>query len=163
MFFRSDAIHGRVARAMRELPPPAPSAEEYAFAKALAATVPRRDREATLSMIGAPADLLRRAVHAEAGDFGAGYRIGGSLDTGDVSYAVPTGQLNAATWPLGIGAHTWQSCAASGSSLAFKRARWGAAVLAGTGLALASEPGLLESAKVEHALKSRPYRSTMDL
>ncbi len=162
-FIPNDAIHDRVAGAMRDLPPPAPSADEAAFARALAATVPRRDREATLAMIGAPLGLLKRAVHAEAGDFGAGYRIGGSLDTGDVSYVVPTGQLNAATWPLGVGAHTWQSCAASGSSFAFRRMRWAAALLAETGFALATEPGLLEAAKAEHAGKSRPYRSTMDL
>jgi hypothetical protein len=64
---------------------------------------------------------------------------------------------------LGIGAHTWQSCAASGSSLAFRFARWAAEALAETGFALATEPGLLEAARAEHASKASSYRSTMDL
>lgn len=162
-FIPNDAIHDRVAEAMRLLPPPVPDATELAFAKAMAATVPRRDRESTLSMIGAPLGLLRKADHGEAGDFGSGYRIGGSLDTGDVSYVTPTGQLNAATWPLGIGAHTWQSCAASASSLALARTRWAAAILAAVGYALATEPALLAAAKAEHRAKAGPYRSTMDL
>lgn len=162
-FIPNDAIHDRMAAIMRSLPLPVPTAAELAFAKALAATVAKRDRESTLTPIGAPVALLRRAVHGEVGDFGAGYRIGGSLDTGDVSYVVPTGQLNAATWPLGIGAHTWQSCAASSSMLAFRHMRWAAAALAATGYALATEPELLAAAKAEHKSKTRPYKSTMDL
>ncbi|MFH2114008.1 MAG: peptidase dimerization domain-containing protein, partial [Spirochaetota bacterium] len=162
-FIPSDAIHDRIAAIMRETPLPVLSASEKDFARALAATVPKKDREATLYPIGAPVALLKRPVHNEVGDFGAGFRIGGSLDTGDVSYIVPTGQLNAATWPLGIGAHTWQSCAASGASMGFKHMRWAAAVLASTGLALISDPSLLAAAKTEHRAKTTKYRSTMDL
>jgi aminobenzoyl-glutamate utilization protein B len=157
------AIHDRMASVMEAMPLPALTPAELAFAKALVATIPKRDREATLAPIGAPAALLKRPVHAAVGDFGAGYRIGGSLDTGDVSYVTPTGQLNAATWPLGVGAHTWQSCAASGSTAALKHMRWAAAALAATGYALATQPALQAAAKAEHAAKTRPYRSTMDL
>lgn len=162
-YIPNDAIHDAMLRAMLSIPLPALSAPELDFARSLAATVPRRDREATLSPIGAPPALLKRPVHDAVGDFGRGFRIGGSLDTGDVSYVVPTGQMNAATWPLGVGAHTWQSCAASGSAAAFKHMRWAAAVLASTGFALAADPALLAQAKSEHRGKTRPYRSTMDL
>lgn len=162
-YIPNDAIHGAMLEAMRRIPVPALSPEETAFARDLAATVQKRDRESTLTMIGAPLSLLKRPTHDRAGDFGAGYRIGGSLDTGDVSYVTPTGQMNAATWPLGVGAHTWQSCSASGWSGAFKRMRWAAAVLAATGFALASDPALLAAARAEHRRKTRPYRSTMDL
>jgi hypothetical protein len=95
------------------------------------------------------------------GDFGEGRRIGGSLDTGDVSYVVPTGQMNAATWPLGVGAHTWQSCAASGSSWAMKAARYAGMSLALAGYLLAAEPSRLAEARAAHK-KVPPYRSTMD-
>ncbi len=162
-FIPNDAIHGAMLAAMKRIPLPALTTEEAEFARALAATVGRRDREATLSPIGAPLSLLRKAAHDEVGDFGAGFRIGGSLDTGDVSYVAPTGQLNAATWPLGVGAHTWQSCAASGYSSAFKHMRWAAASLAAAGFFLASDPSLLRKAKAEHAAKTRPYRPTTDL
>ena len=162
-YIPNDAIHGTILEAMLRIPVPALTPEESVFARDLAATVPRRDLESTLTMIGAPLSLLKRPTHDRAGDFGEGFRIGGSLDTGDVSYVTPTGQMNAATWPLGVGAHTWQSCSASGSTGAFKRMRWAAAVLAAAGFALASDPALLASAKAEHRRKTRPYRSTMDL
>ena len=162
-FIPNDAIHGALLAAMRSIPVPVLSSEERAFARQLAATVPRRDREATLTPIGAPTSLLKRPTHDSVGDFGEGFRIGGSLDTGDVSYVTPTGQLNAATWPLGVGAHTWQSCSASGWTGAYRRMRWAAAVLASGGFALASDPALLAAAKAEHRRKTRPYRSTMDL
>jgi aminobenzoyl-glutamate utilization protein B len=162
-FIPNDAIHDAIGKAMGEIPLPAPSAGEKAFAKALAATVGRKDRSATLTMIGAPTGLLSKPLHLEPGDFGRGFRIGGSLDVGDVSYIVPTGQMNAAAWPLGIGAHTWQSCSASGGSWARRAALWAAAVLAATGYRILSDPGLRAAAKAEHAKARTPWRSTMDL
>jgi aminobenzoyl-glutamate utilization protein B len=148
---------------MKEIPLPAHDASETAFARELSATIGKADRSATLAMIGAPLDLLRKPFHDALGDFGEGFRIGGSLDVGDVSYIVPTGQMNAATWPLGVGAHTWQSCAASGSAFAGKGMLWAASVLAAAGLELLSDPAIVARAKAEHKKKTRPYRSTMDL
>ena len=162
-FIPNDALHGAMLAAMLELDLPALGEDELAFARELAGTVAKKDRGATLSMIGAPESLLAGSVHRAVGDFGRGYRIGGSLDVGDVSYIVPVGQLNAAAWPLGIGAHTWQSCAASGSTMAAKAMRWAAAIIAYTGLRVLAEPGLRESAASEHRASARPWRSTMDL
>ncbi|MBL8968113.1 MAG: amidohydrolase [Spirochaetaceae bacterium] len=162
-FIPNEAIHGAMARAMAAIALPSHTAEEKAFARALAATVDRRDRGASLAMIGAPESLLRAPIHEAVGDYGRGFRVGGSLDTGDVSYVAPTGQMNAATWPLGVGAHTWQACAASGSSQGAKAMRWAASVLAATGYALLSDPALLAAARTEHRRARRPYRSTMDL
>jgi len=148
---------------MGSLPLPEPTPEEIAFAKALQATVGKDDRKATLLPIGAPLDLLKSPIHRTLGDFGEGRRIGGSLDTGDVSYIVPVGQMNAATWPLGVGAHTWQSCSASGSTWAFKAMRWAGACLAIAGYELAVKPELLKAAKAEFKAQAIPYRSTMDI
>jgi len=159
----NDVVQDAMRDSMARIPFPEPTAPEIAFARELQASVGKKDREATLVPIDAPLRLLRDPIHRELGDFGRGCRIGGSLDTGDVSYIVPTGQLNSATWPLGVGAHTWQSCAASGSTWAFKAMRWAAACLASAGFALAADPALLAAAKKEHAKGKRPYRSTMDL
>ena len=71
--------------------------------------------------------------------------------------------MNAATWPLGVGAHTWQSCAASGGTWAFKAMRWAGLCMAAAGFRLASEPELLEAAKAEFKKARVPYRSTMDM
>lgn len=162
-FIPNDVIHAALGDSMRAIPLPEPDAAETEFARALRSTVAPNDREATLTPIGAPTSLLRDPLHRALGDFGRGFRIGGSLDTGDVSYIVPTGQMNSATWPLGIGAHTWQSCAASGSTWAFKAMRWAGACLAAAGYAFAADPKLVARAKREHSRKKLPYRSTMDV
>ena len=162
-FIPNDVIHESLLRAMKTLPPPQPGAGELAFARDLAATVAKKDRGATLALVGAPESLLKTTIHRAIGDFGAGIRIGGSLDVGDVSYIAPTGQMNAAVWPLGVGAHTWQSASASGSPWAFKGMLWAASILAEAGLELMASPELLAAAKTEHRGKTRPWRSTMDL
>ncbi|HEY9055241.1 MAG TPA: peptidase dimerization domain-containing protein, partial [Rectinemataceae bacterium] len=159
----NETIQDALLEAMRSLPLPEPSEAELEFARKLQATVAKEDRPATLLPIGAPAQLLKNPLHREVGDFGSGKRIGGSLDTGDVSYVVPVGQMNAAAWPLGVGAHTWQSCAASGSSWAFKAMRWAGSAMALAAFRLAAEPGLLAAAQAEFRAKAVPYRSTMDL
>ncbi|MEI6387435.1 MAG: amidohydrolase [Spirochaetota bacterium] len=162
-YIPNDVIQDTMLHFMGSLSLPVPDADELAFARALQATVARNDRQATLTPIDAPISLLTDPIHSRLGDFGRGCRIGGSLDTGDVSYVVPTGQLNSATWPLGVGAHTWQSAAASGSTWAFKAMRWAAASMAATGLAFALDPRLVARARREHAKGKKPYRSTMDL
>jgi len=159
----NDAIQDLLHRAMHDLPLPVPTREETAFAGKLQASVGKGDRKATLEPLGAPLELLRNPLHTTLGDYGSGRKIGGSIDTGDVSYIVPVGQMNAATWPLGVGAHTWQSCAASASTWAFKAMRWAGACMALAGYGLAADPGLLEAVKAEHRAKAIPYRSTMDL
>ncbi len=44
----------------------------------------------------------------------------GSTDLGDVSWVVPTVELNAATWVPGTPAHSWQAVAAGGTSIGAK-------------------------------------------
>lgn len=161
-FIPNDAVQNTILEAMRMVALPEPTDAELEFARELQKTVGSEDRKSTLLPIGAPTELLKAPLHLDIGDFGAGKRIGGSLDTGDVSYIVPTGQMNAATWPLGIGAHTWQSCAASGGSWAMKAARYAGQSLALAGALLALEPKRLAAAAKEHKKVPR-YRSTMDV
>ncbi len=161
-YIPNNAIQNTMFEAMQMIALPEPSTEELEFARELQKTVAPEDRKSTLLPIGAPLELLKSPLHLSIGDFGAGKRIGGSLDTGDVSYLVPTGQLNAATWPLGIGAHTWQSCAASGGSWAMKATRYAGQSLALAGALLVLEPKRLAAAAKEHK-KTPRYRSTMDV
>lgn len=161
-YIPNDVLNDALGLAMRDLPLPEPDEADAAFARELTRTLSKADREASLSMIGAPVSLLTAPLHRAVGDFGAGRRIGGSIDVGDVSYIAPVGQLNAATWPLGIGAHTWQSAAASGTPWAFKACRWAASCLALGAFRISSDPKLLAAARREHKKKSAPYRSPMD-
>jgi len=161
-FIPNREIQDTIYEAMCALPLPIPTTEELSFAKALQKTVKLEDRRSTLLTIGAPVELLRRQLHLDIGDFGEGKRIGGSLDTGDVSYVVPTGQMNAATWPIGIGTHTWQSCAASGGTWAMKAARYAGMSLALASYLLIQEPERLAQAAREHTRVPK-YRSAMEL
>ncbi|MBW2269548.1 MAG: amidohydrolase [Deltaproteobacteria bacterium] len=73
-----------------------------------------------------------------------------STDVGDVSWAVPTTGLLAASWPPGTVAHTWQSAAASGSPFGEAGMHFAARVLAATAVELFESPALLEAARGEH-------------
>ena len=73
----------------------------------------------------------------------------GSTDVGDVSIAVPTVGLSAATWVPGSAAHSWQSAAASGMSIGFKGAQVAAKTLTLAAIELYQNPELRATAKAE--------------
>lgn len=74
---------------------------------------------------------------------------GGSTDVGDVSWAVPTAGMSAATWVPGTGAHSWQAVAAGGMSIGKKGMMVAAKTIALTALDLYTNPSVIEKAKVE--------------
>ena len=63
-------------------------------------------------------------------------RSRGSTDVGDVSFAVPTAGLRAATWVPGTPAHSWQAVATGGTSIGEKGMMVAAKTLALTGMQL---------------------------
>ena len=63
-------------------------------------------------------------------------RSGGSTDVGDVSFAIPTAGLRAATWVPGTPAHSWQAVATGGTSIGEKGMMVAAKTLALTGMQL---------------------------
>lgn len=77
------------------------------------------------------------------------YVGGGSTDVGDVSWAVPTVGVRTATWVPGTSGHSWQSAAASGSSIGFKGAQTAAKALALAAVELFQNPGLRSAARKE--------------
>jgi aminobenzoyl-glutamate utilization protein B len=80
-------------------------------------------------------------------------RIGGSggasTDMGDVSWAVPTVQLSAATWVPGVPAHSWQAVATGGMSIGAKGMMVAAKTIALTTAELFQSPATLLAAKAE--------------
>ena len=76
-------------------------------------------------------------------------KAGGSTDVGDVSFAVPTVGLRAATWVPGTSAHSWQAVAAGGTSIGIKGMMIAAKTLALTGMQLIDEPEAISLAKKE--------------
>ena len=70
-----------------------------------------------------------------------------STDVGDVSWNVPTIGFDAATWPAGTAAHTWQAAATSGTSIGQQGMVVAAKAIALTALDLFTDPALVQAAK----------------
>ena len=111
------------------------TAEEKAFAEKLRATLP-------------PADL---PLGSEATvQPWAGVGIGSaSTDLGDVSWAVPTVQLSAATWVPGTPAHSWQAVAAGGTTIGPKGMMVAAKTMSLTMIDLFTDASLITKARAE--------------
>jgi aminobenzoyl-glutamate utilization protein B len=82
----------------------------------------------------------------------------GSTDVGDVSYAVPTVGLEAATWVPGTSAHSWQAVAAGGTDIGVKGMMVAAKTMAFTAIDLFTTPQLIEKAKEEFNAKKGDYQ-----
>ncbi len=154
---------------MGEIPLPDYTAEEIEFARSLASTLTEDQKRNTLLGLGLDAQtadqLLAQPIHRDIGYWGKGWTIPASTDVGDVSHIVPTAQINTATYPVGIGSHTWQATASSGSSLGMKGMLYAAKVLAGTTWDLLEQPVWIEKAREEFhlAIGEEPYVSALDL
>ena len=107
---------------------------EQAFAEEIYATLTDPELE-----LGSQAEIQPYAVEL-------GY---GSTDVGDVSIAVPTVGLSAATWVPGTSAHSWQSTAASGMTIGYKGAQVAAKTLTLAAIELYENPDLRAAARAE--------------
>lgn len=83
---------------------------------------------------------------------------GGSTDVGDVSYAVPTVGMRAATWVPGTAAHSWQAVAAGGTEIGTKGMMVAAKTMAMTVIDLFLNPELIVKAKEEFVKAKGSYQ-----
>lgn len=83
---------------------------------------------------------------------------GGSTDVGDVSYAVPTVGMRAATWAPGTPAHSWQAVACGGTEIGTKGMMVAAKTMAMTAIDLFTNPTLIIKAKEEFVSKIDYYK-----
>lgn len=81
----------------------------------------------------------------------------GSTDVGDVSWCVPTSQINTATFPAQAPGHSWQNVSCGHTSIAHKAMLMAGKVLAATAVDLFEKPEVLQAAKEEHAKKLARY------
>lgn len=82
----------------------------------------------------------------------------GSTDVGDVSWVVPTVQLDAATWVPGTPAHSWQAVAAGGMSIGSKGMMVAAKTMALTVMDLLTAPAEISRAQAEFARRVGDFR-----
>ena len=83
---------------------------------------------------------------------------GGSTDVGDVSYAVPTVGLRAATWVPGTPAHSWQAVACGGTAIGAKGMMVAAKTMALTAIDLFTDPSLIQKSKDEFLKVKGDYK-----
>ncbi len=83
---------------------------------------------------------------------------GGSTDVGDVSYAVPTVGMRAATWIPGTPAHSWQAVACGGTDIGIKGLMVAAKTMALTAIDLYTNPSLIDKAKEEYIKAKGDYQ-----
>lgn len=81
----------------------------------------------------------------------------GSTDVGDVSWCVPTAQINTVTYPSGSPGHSWQNVSCGKTSIAHKGMLHAGKVLASTAIDLIEKPEILEKAKQEHQKITERY------
>jgi aminobenzoyl-glutamate utilization protein B len=84
--------------------------------------------------------------------------VGGSTDVGDVSYAVPTVGMSAATWVPGTPAHSWQATACGGMEIGAKGMMVAAKTIALTAIDLFTDPALIQQAKEEFKRDKGDYQ-----
>jgi len=82
----------------------------------------------------------------------------GSTDVGDVSYAVPTVGLEAATWIPGTSAHSWQAVACGGTDIGIKGMIVAAKSMTFTAIDLFTNPALIQKAHEEFNVSKGTYQ-----
>jgi aminobenzoyl-glutamate utilization protein B len=88
-----------------------------------------------------------------------------STDMGDVSWAVPTVQLSAATWVPGTPAHSWQAVAAGGTPIGAKGMMVAAKTMTLTAMDLFTDATIIPKAKAEFDQRRGPnfvYKTRLD-
>lgn len=142
-----------------ELGVPSHTAEEHAFADALAKTYAGGD---AVPGIGSEYDpgyaegvkALREKNGHAMNDFllplfqGEAFRPG-STDVGDVSWQCPTAQIHVAAWPNGCPGHSWQNVSCDRTGIGHKAAVHAGKVLCAAAIDLLNDPAVLEAAKAE--------------
>jgi aminobenzoyl-glutamate utilization protein B len=121
------------------------SPDEIAFGKKIQASLGY-----TVPAIETAADIKPLKQVADAG--------GGSTDVGDVSYAVPTVGLSAATWIPGTPAHSWQAVACGGTEIGIKGMMVAAKTMAGTAIDLFTNPQIIQQATAEFKKAKGDYQ-----
>lgn len=153
----NEALEQVMYENMQQVPIPAYTQEELAFAQVLHDTCPaalpgtlsatNRDIRA---FVEEKTDGGKRAMN----DFIIPYvpstmSTPGSTDVGDVSWLTPTAQFTTATWVSGTPGHSWQNVSLGKTGIAYKGMLQAAKILAGAAADLMASPALLEKIRKE--------------
>ena len=129
--------------AMHDIPLPMPTEEDLAYGKALQQTMNLSE-----------AELAKPTYAMEVLDPAPPVNHGGSTDTADVSWNVPTVQMHIGNWVIGTPGHSWQAASQCRSPYAKRSMLYAAKAVAATAMRLMDDPSLVEQARKEHAAKT---------
>lgn len=127
----NNALSDLVYENLAHCPWPKYTTEELELFRALSATYSPSLVEERCKTLGAAKDelwnsLLRRPIRKG----NKSITVGGSTDVGDVSWITPTVNLTVTCCPIIVDGHSWQACAAYGSTAAAKGMTRAAQVMA---------------------------------
>lgn len=151
--------------AMLKCPLPEYTEEEKAYAAGFKATVPEETLRLSIpKSIQHDRNLVMKYLNDPLCSWVTPYVFSaeptmGSTDVSDVSWVVPTAQINAACYCMGTPGHSWQLTAQGLSEVAFKGMDYTAEVLKEAVMKLLENPQLIEKAKAEHEelREGKPY------
>lgn len=147
---------------------PAYTKEELAYAKALYDSVEMKSTELPGDAVSESQEIYdfvdEKSCHGTTpmNEFLVPYYYSekqrmGSTDVGDVSWCVPTAQINTATYPAQAPGHSWQNVSCGHTSIAHKGMLAAGKILAATAIDLIEKPEALKEAKDEYEKKMKRY------
>lgn len=126
--------------ALLDHPIPQPTEEELAYGKALQATMKLTREQQAMPIFQEKAVGIQQKINV----------FGGSTDTSDVSWIVPTVQFRGGTWITGTAGHSWQAASQCRGSYAKRASLFTGQCVAGTLMRLADSPERLAKAWEQH-------------
>ncbi len=151
----NDTLEEIMDENMRHFIPIGYTEEELAYAKRFQQVITELDKEGLKDMIsvigGRDKEKKQEMLETPMLDLVLDRKLtfggGGSTDVGDVSWVVPTGQVNVNCYAAGTALHSWQAVAQGKASAAHKGMLTAARIMACTGVELLTRPELLERAR----------------
>ena len=123
-------------------------------------TTQKEKMKGHLKLFGVPENILEHDLYSEIYTQVDPRKVmPGTTDVGDVSWIVPTGQFRVTALPVGVGEHTWQAVASTGSTFGKKSVIFAAKVFAATAFDLMTDKAKLDEAKAEFKIATgRGYK-----
>ncbi len=161
----NDTITDVLYEKMIQVGPPEYDQQEIEFARQISTTCPQSDMTGLLikmygkearALVPQDAVLLSPVMPNVQMDFVAP----GSTDVGDVSWVIPTGQIETTCAALNTPSHSWQIVAQSGMSIGHKGMLYAGKVMALAAQEFMTHPERLKEARdeFERKIKATPYQ-----
>lgn len=150
----NETINHVMQKYLEEVGAPKFTPQDFTFAAEISKTIPSDSLEESAVSYGldaaAVADLKDKLLHESVlPPYRSEIVQPGSTDVGDVSWAVPTGQVVTACMALGTPGHSWQIVAQGRMGIGHKGMIFAAKVMALTALEFMYSPELIRQAQAE--------------